>query len=82
MFAGERLTRHLLPALEHLAVATGRVPQMTIHVWDSESTGVAMIPPPGISDIWIHEAKVAGGSLLLVLSGLIIYWRATRKQLA
>ena len=43
---------------------------------------VALIPPPGTSDTWIHEAKVAGGSLLLVLSGLIIYWRATRKQLA
>jgi amino acid transporter len=43
---------------------------------------VAMIPPPGTSDIWIHEAKVAGGSLLLVLLGLLIYWRAKRKQLA
>jgi glutamate:GABA antiporter len=41
---------------------------------------VAMIPPPGTSDIWIHETKVAGGSLLLVLLGLLIYWRAKRKQ--
>jgi len=42
---------------------------------------VAMIPPSGTIDIWIHEAKVAGGSLLLVLIGLFIYWRAKRKQL-
>ena len=42
---------------------------------------VAMIPPPGTSDIWLYEAKVAGGSLFLVLVGLIIYWRAKRKKL-
>jgi glutamate:GABA antiporter len=42
---------------------------------------VAMIPPPGTSDIWLHEAKVAGGSLFLVLIGLVIYWRAKKKQL-
>ena len=41
---------------------------------------VAMIPPPGTSDILIHEAKVAGGSLFLVLIGLIIYWRAKGKM--
>ncbi len=40
---------------------------------------VALIPPPGTSDIWIHEAKVAGGSLLLVFLGLFIYWRAKRN---
>jgi amino acid transporter len=39
----------------------------------------ALIPPPGTSDIWIHEAKVAGGSLLLVFLGLFIYWRAKRN---
>jgi amino acid transporter len=41
---------------------------------------VAMIPPPGTSDIWVHEAKVAGGSVFLVLIGLFVYWRARRKQ--
>jgi len=43
---------------------------------------VAMIPPPGTTDIWVHEAKLGGGSLLLVLFGLRIYRRAKRKQLA
>jgi hypothetical protein len=41
---------------------------------------VAMIPPPGTPDVWLHEAKLAGGSLFLVLIGLLIYWRAKRKQ--
>jgi amino acid transporter len=43
---------------------------------------VALIPPPGTADVWLHEAKLAGGSLFLVLIGLLIYWRARRKQLA
>ena len=38
---------------------------------------VALIPPPGTSDVWLHEMKVAGGSFLLVLIGLLIY-RARR----
>ena len=40
---------------------------------------VALIPPPGTSDILIHEIKVGGGSLLLVLLGWFIYWRAKRN---
>jgi amino acid transporter len=43
---------------------------------------VALIPPPGTSNILIHEMKVAGGSLFLILIGQFIYWRAKRKQLA
>jgi amino acid transporter len=41
---------------------------------------VALIPPPGTADVWLHEAKLAGGSLFLVLIGLLIYWRARRKH--
>ena len=37
---------------------------------------VAMIPPPGTADIFLHEAKLGGGSLFLVAIGLLIYWRA------
>ncbi|MEY2497036.1 MAG: glutamate:GABA antiporter [Verrucomicrobiota bacterium] len=40
---------------------------------------VALIPPPGTADILIHEAKVGGGALLLVLLGWFIYWRAKRN---
>lgn len=41
---------------------------------------VALVPPPGTSDSWLYETKVAGGSLFLVLIGLVIYGRAKRKQ--
>ena len=42
---------------------------------------VALIPPPGTSHVWLHEAKLGGGSLFLILVGLLIYWRA-RTRLA
>ena len=41
---------------------------------------VAMFPPPGTSHIWLHEAKLGGGSALLLGAGLVIYWRARRKR--
>jgi glutamate:GABA antiporter len=42
--------------------------------------GLAMIPPPGTTDVLIHETKLGGGSLLLVGVGLVIYWRAQAKR--
>lgn len=42
--------------------------------------GLAMIPPPGTTDTLVHEAKLGGGSLLLLGLGLVIYWRAKVKQ--
>jgi amino acid transporter len=41
---------------------------------------LAMIPPPGTGDILLHEAKLGGGSLLLLGAGLLIYWRARRRK--
>jgi len=41
---------------------------------------LAMIPPPGTADTLIHEAKLGGGSLLLLGLGLVIYWRARAKR--
>jgi amino acid transporter len=43
---------------------------------------VAMIPPPGTSGRGVYEAKVAGGSLSLVLLGEIVYYRAGKRRLA
>jgi amino acid transporter len=37
---------------------------------------VAIIPPPGTSDVWLHELKLCGGAALLVGVGLVIYRRA------
>jgi Glycosyl transferase family 2 len=46
LFAGERLVPDLVPALEHLRSAPGARPDVTFNIWDSESTGVVMPPPP------------------------------------
>ncbi len=45
-FAGEALIPALTPALSHLQVISDRSPDVTIHVWDSESSGVEMVEPP------------------------------------
>jgi amino acid transporter len=39
---------------------------------------VAMIPPPGTTDPWLFELKVAGGALAFVAAGGLLYWRAVR----
>jgi amino acid transporter len=41
---------------------------------------VALFPPPGTTNIWLHETKLGGGALLLLGVGLAIYWRARRKN--
>src|SRR2546423_1322331 len=40
---------------------------------------VAMFPPPGTAQIWLHELKLGGGAVLLLGAGLVIYWRARIK---
>ena len=44
-FAGERLVECLVPALAHLEVSAACRADAVFHVWDSESTGVAIMPP-------------------------------------
>jgi amino acid transporter len=41
---------------------------------------VALFPPPGTTNVWLHETKLGGGALLLLSIGLAIYWRARRKN--
>ena len=41
---------------------------------------VATIPPPGTADVWLHEVKLMGGSLVLILIGLFIYRARSGKQ--
>ena len=41
---------------------------------------VATIPPPGTADVWLHEVKLVGGSLVLILIGLVIYRARSGKQ--
>jgi amino acid transporter len=40
---------------------------------------VAMFPPPGTTQIWLHELKLGGGAAFLLGAGLAIYWRARRR---
>jgi hypothetical protein len=46
LFAGERLVPVLFPALAHLEVEADRDADVSFHVWDTESTGVDVPPPP------------------------------------
>jgi amino acid transporter len=40
---------------------------------------VAMFPPPGTTQVWLHELKLGGGAAFLLAAGLVIYWRARRR---
>ena len=44
-FAGEALMESLAPALADLAMVPAAHADATFHIWDSESTGIAMPPP-------------------------------------
>lgn len=46
VFAGDALIGSLTSALEHIRLPDDIQADATIHVWDSESTGVGMVPPP------------------------------------
>lgn len=46
IFAGEALIPFLAPALAHLRLPDDSEADARIHIWDSESTGVNMVPPP------------------------------------
>jgi GT2 family glycosyltransferase len=59
-FAGNALAHHLLPALEHLRVDNAVAPDLSLHLWDSDSTGVAMIPPPVPRDLFTDRGDIWG----------------------
>ncbi|MDB5699297.1 MAG: hypothetical protein JWN69_2101 [Alphaproteobacteria bacterium] len=45
-FAGARLSEALLPPLAHLRVSTHRSPDVVLHIWESEESGLPMVPAP------------------------------------
>lgn len=65
VFAGSRLHDEFFPALSHLEVADGAAPvDAVFRVWDTESSGVAMVRPPckwnaftSRGDIWGMESS-------------------------
>ena len=63
-FAGNTLVNALTSALEHLQITGVTEPDCTIHVWESETTGIEMIQPPCEpthftyrGDIWGFNSK-------------------------
>lgn len=50
-FAGDKMTGIMTPALEHLRIDAVDKPDLTLCVWDTESTGIKAVPHPvGIED--------------------------------
>ncbi len=39
---------------------------------------VAVFPPPGTANVWLHETKLLGGAFLLLGIGIVIYRRASK----
>ena len=47
VFAGETLVPYIAPALEHLRIPdVDHLPDLTLCIWDSETTSIGMAPPP------------------------------------
>ncbi len=46
VFAGDRLVPSLFPALAHLELPVTGAADVTLHIWDTQSTGVDVPPPP------------------------------------
>ncbi|WP_416909225.1 MAG: glycosyltransferase [Polymorphobacter sp.] len=97
-FAGPALAPLLLPALSHLVVPdSDAAPDLTLHVWDSASTGVDICPPPVAQhcfsdrgDIWtFHSQRVLSAfhwsefslNLLDLPARTGIFWVRTSERL-
>ena len=96
-FAGPRLEQELMGALAHLVVEGDPEPSATFYVWDSDSTGVGMVPPPcprtaftDRGDIWGFSSQEVRSafhwselsvSLLDVSGGVGVYWVETTENL-
>jgi len=59
-FAGDRLIPYLAPAIDHLRINDVSRPDFTICIWDSDSTKVAMVPPPCSKDCFTDRGDIWG----------------------
>jgi len=59
-FAGDNLVSHLTPALEHLRILECDSPDVTLCVWDSDSTATEMVPPPCGWDCFTDRGDIWG----------------------
>lgn len=60
VFAGDRLERDFLPALAHLEIGGTPEPDVTFHIWDSDSTGVEMALRPFPHDCFTDRGDIWG----------------------
>ena len=61
-FAGPALAPALTPALDHLGAGPHPAPALTVCLWDSEATGVAMPPPPWGAEDYVARGEIRGYS--------------------
>ena len=96
-FAGDRLVPRLVPALEHLRAPDTVSADLDVHLWDTRSTGAAMVPPPcpqrcftDRGNIWgLESAQILAAfqygecsvSLFDVAAGQAIYWVEDAERL-
>jgi hypothetical protein len=97
VFAGETLVPILTPALEHLRIERNDSPDVTFCIWDSESTGAEMVPPPcpwecftDRGDIWgFNSSRIKTAfhwiecslNLMDIEANTGIYWVQTKDTL-
>ena len=60
MCAGETLVPHLFPAIEHLRIESEEPADMTFYLWDEETTGIEMLPPPCSRDRFTDRGDIWG----------------------
>jgi hypothetical protein len=95
-FASDALRERLAPAFAHLATQPGGAPELTVHLWDSASTGMEPPPrPPAAADeaagalYHFNEPPVRGAyqaafealSVLDTQAGVAWYWLANAVDL-
>lgn len=59
-FAGARMVPFLTAAFEHLRTEPVDAPSLTVCLWDSGSTGVAMGPPPWSREDFVFRGEIRG----------------------
>jgi len=59
-FAGDNMVSHLTPALEHLRIQECDSPDVTLCIWDSDSTATKMVPPPCGWDCFTDRGDIWG----------------------
>ena len=62
LFAGDHMVPFLTPALEHLRIPETGTADVTLCIWDSDSTATKMVPPPFTWDCFTDRGDIWGFS--------------------